>query len=114
MINFEFGSTHDDESDDLEVYNCCGTTCDKAKSITQVTDLQELNDELTAQLAMSILAIYFLGTKLENGVYPDLGGTEDLLGVLVNSGGMDYIKTERVIGYIADFRELWRITFYEH
>lgn len=112
MINFEINPPSCG-SNDLEVFACCGTTCDKAKSIQQVTDLQTLNANVTGQLALMILTTHFLGTKLENGVYPDLGGTEDLLNVLANIGGLDYIKTDYLLVYISEFRKIWERDFYE-
>ncbi len=106
MIDFEFISSPNGASD-LEVLECCGTTCNKNRAILQMMELKDHVADLTAKVALLVLYTRFQAAELGDAPMIRDTDTHEMLHVLKNDAGLDYLPDHQLGYYIDHFRSMY-------
>ena len=62
MVEFKH---QNDKPKELEVYSCCGTTCDRDKSWKEVEGMVDKIDKLIDRTVVMVLVLHYVGESLD-------------------------------------------------
>jgi len=105
---YEFNTIHVDYETELEVSRCCGETCNKTKAIAEARDLQQQVKDLTAQKAILVLTVHFMGGALKHTSIANIDNNEEMTEALISGGNFHYLKDDILLKYIDIFRNIWK------